>query len=70
MTEETNYAVCNEDDPYVAEVRAVRARLNKAANYDLATLASNVADFVRSLGVQYCGLKPLKPQFGAFAGNA
>ena len=70
MIDEKDYDACAENDPYVAEVRAVRARLNKAANYDLATLANNVADFVRSLGVQYCGLKPLKPQFGTFAGNA
>ena len=70
MDEITEYSVCEESDPYVAEIRAVRARLNKMANYDVATLAKRTADAVRSLGIQYCGLKPLKPQFDLLAGSA
>ncbi len=61
---------CEESDPYVAEIRAVRARLNKTANYDVATFAKHTADAVRSIGIQYCGLKPLKPQFDLLAGSA
>ena len=46
----------NENDPLVDEVREIRARLNKEANYDLCTLASKAAEFAREAGFKFVRL--------------
>ncbi len=51
-----------EDDPIVAEVREIRAKLNKEANYDIRALASKAAEFAKKAGFKVCSLAPLRPQ--------
>ena len=54
-----------EDDPFVAEVRRIRARLDKEAHYDPAEVAARAASFAREIGMKPCGLKPVVPRFAS-----
>lgn len=57
----------NDDDPYVAEVREIRAELNREANYDPATLAANAAAFAKKLGLVLCPRRPIARVASAMA---
>ena len=48
-----------DDDPIVAEVRAIRARNNAEAEYDVAKVARRASEAVRELGFRFCPLKPV-----------
>lgn len=52
-----------EDDPIVAEVREIRSRLNREANYDIRTLASKAAEFAQKAGFKMCNMSPLRPHY-------
>ena len=52
-----------EDDSIVAEVREIRSRLNREANYDIRTLASKAAEFAQKAGFKMCNMSPLRPHY-------
>lgn len=54
-----NTMLKKDDDPYVAEVREVRAQLNREANYDPAILAANATAFAKKLGMAISPLRPV-----------
>ncbi len=54
-----NAMLKKDDDPYVAEVREVRAQLNREANYDPAILAANATAVAKKLGMAICSLRPV-----------
>lgn len=57
--------ICKEDDPYVAEVRMIRNKLNKEANYAPTVFAEKAAKFVRKVGMRLSSLQPLAPRFAS-----
>ena len=57
--------ICKEDDPCVAEVRMIRDRLNKDANYDPAVFVKKAAEFASKIGLRFSSLQPLAPRFAS-----
>ena len=54
-----------DDDPYVAEVRRIRDKINKEANYDPVLIAKRAAEFARKIGMRLSSLQPLAPRFAS-----